>query len=221
MNSDRLVASPATCARHHPGLAIWRSRGSCSSRTPIIRWLSWCRAAPPSSNSSIWTRWSRRSSWSRSRASAARSEDGHRMRQAQCRARSATPCRNCMCTSIAPPQDRQSLAKAGVGRRHEPLDRDVAGEVDRFMDAHAKSSGCRNNAEGARLVSAPGPQLGTISTTALDRAAASTAPIRLFLDACAANAACGFYLVGGEMVLLLKAGDTLRSDVRGARDCID
>lgn len=51
----------------------------------------------------------------------------------------------------------------------------------------------------------PWPSLGYVDN-GLDRAAARRLDPR-FLDACAAQDACGFYLIGGEMVVLKRAGD--------------
>jgi NAD+ diphosphatase len=51
----------------------------------------------------------------------------------------------------------------------------------------------------------PWPQLG-YSDSIISRAAEHRTDTA-FLDACATDEACGFYLVGGEMVLLKKAGD--------------
>ena len=51
----------------------------------------------------------------------------------------------------------------------------------------------------------PWPPLGYVGNS-LDRAAGRRADAR-FLDACAAHEACGFYLVGGEMIVLKRTGD--------------
>jgi NAD+ diphosphatase len=51
----------------------------------------------------------------------------------------------------------------------------------------------------------PWPPLGYVGNS-LDRAAERRADAR-FLDACAAHEACGFYLVGGEMIVLKRTGD--------------
>lgn len=51
----------------------------------------------------------------------------------------------------------------------------------------------------------PWPQLGYVDSVVARMAERRTDTV--FLDACAADAACGFYLVGGEMVVLKRSGE--------------
>ncbi len=129
-------------------------------------------------------------------------KDGHGMRQAEYRSsgqRGAAASR----AHHRAPQDRQGLAEAGMG----------AGARARPRFHRSRSLHGRDAQEALGVVTmqkpvtalGPWPALGYIDSV-IERAAEwRTDPD--FLSARAAEASCGFYLVGGEMVVLKAAGD--------------